>query len=190
MSSSWLCYPFLPLCFTSENEVKPKPKYFTNFSASQRASSINESVPTNLSRLGTGSGANLLIHDRFTHWTLHLHLAGRITPGWKQPVFLRQKPTETQKLVDFGNCLKQRRKDINKLLKYLMFEYFYITSLYFLGGSLKSSWKRQHSHPTLLFIGILLLEPTINPRSSSPLCQLLLLCQLPSEAFHTLKVTS
>ena len=36
---------------------------------------LHQRICPNLSCLGTGSGANLLIHYRFTHRTLHLHLA-------------------------------------------------------------------------------------------------------------------
>lgn len=74
---------------------------------------FHQRICPNLSRLGTGSGANLLIHYRFTHWTLHLHLAAILLEGRNQ-----------QKHRNFWILETERHQQ---------------SSLYFLGGRLKSS---------------------------------------------------
>lgn len=142
-----------------------------------------------LSRLGTGSGANLLIHYRFTHWTLHLHLAAILLEGRNQ-----------QKHRNFWILETERHQQ---------------SSLYFLGGSLKSS-PLKTGRSTQLFSSLaffLLNQPSIlgapDPtrkkiwgfvhlvflcffhwgKSTHETHQLLFL-SVPSEVFHTLKVTS
>lgn len=102
---------------------------------------FHQRICPNLSRLGTGSGANLLIHYRFTHWTLHLHLAAILLEGRNQ-----------QKHRNFWILETERHQQ---------------SSLYFFGGKFEIfTFENRQEHPTLLFIGILLVEPTINPRSS------------------------
>lgn len=95
---SWLCYRFLPPCFTNENEVKPK--CFTNFCESM-ACSINESVPT---------FPALALAVVRTSWSITGLPTGLCTSTWP-PFCWRAETNRNTETSGFW-----RRKDINKVL--------------------------------------------------------------------------